>query len=241
MQTLPLLAGRDTLFARLLQFAVRLSGPMFASGLAFWQLGESNYWGHNAIIRLQPFAEHCALPRLRGSPPFGGEILSHDIVEAAFMRRAGYKVWLVPDIAGSWEEVPSNVIDYRRARSPLGAGQSAARRRDADARTALAQPHSPADRHPLLCELADVAAGADRQLDRHLHRRRSPVISISSPVRTRCFRAGRSIATAKSPRCCRMTVIVLLLPKMLGAILALRDRALRAAFGGARKLLLRLS
>jgi membrane glycosyltransferase len=112
IQTLPLLAGRDTLFARMLQFAVRLNGSMLASGLAFWQLGESNYWGHNAILRLRPFAQHCALPRLPGGRPFGGEILSHDIVEAAFMRRAGYKVWLVPDIAGSWEEVPSNVIDY---------------------------------------------------------------------------------------------------------------------------------
>jgi membrane glycosyltransferase len=74
IQALPLLAGRETLFARLLQFAVRLNGPMFGSGIAFWQLGESNYWGHNAIVRLQPFAEYCSLPRLRGSPPFGGEI-----------------------------------------------------------------------------------------------------------------------------------------------------------------------
>ena len=64
IQALPLLAGRDTLFARLLQFAVRLSGPMFASGLAFWQLGESNYWGHNAIIRLRAFADYCSLPSL---------------------------------------------------------------------------------------------------------------------------------------------------------------------------------
>ncbi|MFZ1922887.1 MAG: glucans biosynthesis glucosyltransferase MdoH, partial [Xanthobacteraceae bacterium] len=112
IQSLPLLMGRETLFARMLQFAVRLNGPMFASGLAFWQLGEGNYWGHNAILRMQPFAEHCALPRLPGAPPFGGEILSHDIVEAAFMRRAGYKIWLVPDISGSWEEIPSNVIDF---------------------------------------------------------------------------------------------------------------------------------
>ena len=84
IQTLPLLAGRETLFARLLQFAVRVSGPMFGSGLTFWQLGESNYWGHNAIIRMRAFADHCSLPRLPGSPPFGGEIMSHDIVEAAF-------------------------------------------------------------------------------------------------------------------------------------------------------------
>jgi membrane glycosyltransferase len=28
------------------------------------------------------------------------------------MRRAGYKVWLVPDLMGSWEEVPTNIIDF---------------------------------------------------------------------------------------------------------------------------------
>ncbi len=116
IQSLPLLVGRETLFARLLQFAVRLSGPMFASGLTFWQLGESNYWGHNAIVRLHAFAEHCALPRLPGSQPFGGEILSHDIVEAAFMRRAGYQIWLVPEISGSWEERSLQCPGLRGAR-----------------------------------------------------------------------------------------------------------------------------
>jgi membrane glycosyltransferase len=112
IQALPMPAGRETLFARLIQFAARLSSPMLASGLAYWQLGEGNYWGHNAILRLRQFAQFCDLPKLRGAPPLGGEILSHDFVEAAFMRRAGYQVWLVADIGSSWEEVPSNVIDY---------------------------------------------------------------------------------------------------------------------------------
>ena len=112
MQALPLPSGRDTLFARLVQFAARLSSPMLASGLAFWQLGEGNYWGHNAILRMRAFAEFCDLPRLPGAEPLGGEILSHDFVEAAFMRRAGLQVWMLADLTGSWEEVPSNVIDY---------------------------------------------------------------------------------------------------------------------------------
>jgi membrane glycosyltransferase len=112
LQALPMPAGRETLFARLIQFAGHLNSPMLASGLAYWQLGEGNYWGHNAILRLRQFAEFCDLPKLPGKPPLGGEILSHDFVEAAFMRRAGYQVWLVPDQGGSWEEVPSNVIDY---------------------------------------------------------------------------------------------------------------------------------
>lgn len=112
IQALPVPAMRDTLFARLVQFAARLNSPMLASGLAYWQLGEGNYWGHNAILRLRAFAACCGLPRLPGTAPLGGEILSHDFVEAAFMRRAGYTVWLVPELEGSWEEVPSNVLDY---------------------------------------------------------------------------------------------------------------------------------
>ncbi len=112
IQTAPLPVGRETLFARMVQFGARLNGPMLSSGLAFWQLGEANYWGHNAIIRLHAFAAHCDLPRLPGHAPLGGEILSHDFVEAAFMRRAGYQVWLLPDLMGSWEEVPSNIIEF---------------------------------------------------------------------------------------------------------------------------------
>src|SRR5439155_14560806 len=49
-------------FARLQQFASRVYGPMFAAGLHYWQLGDGQYWGHNAIIRVEPFTDHCALP-----------------------------------------------------------------------------------------------------------------------------------------------------------------------------------
>ena len=112
IQALPTPAGRETLFARLIQFAARLNSLMLASGLAFWQLGEGNYWGHNAILRLRSFAAYCDLPTLPGNPPFGGDILSHDFAEAAFMRRAGLKVWLLTDLGGSFEEVPSNAVDF---------------------------------------------------------------------------------------------------------------------------------
>ena len=112
IQTLTVPASRETLFARALQFASRLYGPVLATGQSFWQLGHANYFGHNAIIRVKPFAEHCMLPKLPGAPPLGGEILSHDFVEAAFIRRAGWYVWLLPELAGSFEQVPSNLIDY---------------------------------------------------------------------------------------------------------------------------------
>jgi membrane glycosyltransferase len=111
VQTAPCAAGRETLHARVQQLATRVYGPAFTAGLNFWQLGESYYWGHNAIIRVAPFMRHCALARLPGRGPFSGEILSHDFVEAALMRRAGWAVWMAYDLPGSFEEVPPNLVD----------------------------------------------------------------------------------------------------------------------------------
>jgi membrane glycosyltransferase len=111
IQTVPRAAGRDTFYARAQQFAARVYGPLFTAGLHFWQLGESHYWGHNAIIRLAPFIRHCALARLPGTGALSGEILSHDFVEAALMRRAGWSVWIAYDLGGSYEEMPPNLVD----------------------------------------------------------------------------------------------------------------------------------
>jgi membrane glycosyltransferase len=112
VQTVPLPVGRNTLFARLQQFAGRLYGPMLATGLAFWHRGVGNFWGHNAIIRTRAFIEHAGLPQLPGKPPFGGPILSHDFVEAALLNRAGWRVVMVPDLGGSYEEIPPSLIDF---------------------------------------------------------------------------------------------------------------------------------
>jgi membrane glycosyltransferase len=111
IQTAPRAAGRDTLYARMQQFATRVYGPLFTAGLHFWQLGESHYWGHNAVIRVAPFMRHCALGRLRGRGGLSEEILSHDFVEAALMRRAGWAVWIAYDLPGSYEEMPPNLVD----------------------------------------------------------------------------------------------------------------------------------
>jgi membrane glycosyltransferase len=111
IQTLPLIINRNTLFARLQQFAARIYGPVIAEGLRLWMGRDGNYWGHNAIIRTRAFADHCAMPDLKGKPPFGGHILSHDFVEAALIRRAGYAVYMVPGLVGSYEESPPSLID----------------------------------------------------------------------------------------------------------------------------------
>ena len=111
IQTAPAIIGGESIFGRMQQFANRFYGPLFMEGLAFWQEWGGNFWGHNAIVRLKPFIDQCDLPELPGRKPFGGHILSHDFVEAALLRRAGWEVWLAHDLAGSYEEGPQAVID----------------------------------------------------------------------------------------------------------------------------------
>lgn len=111
IQTAPRACGVQTLHARAQQFAGRVAGRLFTAGMQYWQLGESHYWGHNAIIRVEPFMKHCALARLPGRGGLSGEILSHDFVEAALMRRAGYHTWLVTALEGSYEQQPSNLME----------------------------------------------------------------------------------------------------------------------------------
>jgi membrane glycosyltransferase len=111
LQTAPQLIGARTLFGRLQQFAACVYGPVISRGLAAWSGDSANYWGHNAIIRVQAFAQSCGLPQLEGRKPFGGHVLSHDFVEAALMRRAGWKVRMTTDCGGSWEESPPSLID----------------------------------------------------------------------------------------------------------------------------------
>jgi membrane glycosyltransferase len=111
LQTAPASFGRRTAFARLQQFASAVYGPLFNAGLHFWQLGQGAYWGHNAILRTRAFMAACGLPHLPGKPPLGGEILSHDFVEAALMGRAGFSIWLAYDLAGSWEEPTASLLE----------------------------------------------------------------------------------------------------------------------------------
>ncbi|WP_296820688.1 glucans biosynthesis glucosyltransferase MdoH [Brevundimonas sp.] len=92
IQTTPTIIKASTLFARVSQFSVRLYGRVAAAGLAYWSGSDASYWGHNAIIRVKAFAACAGLPILPGAKPFGGNVLSHDVVEAAMLRRAGWGV-----------------------------------------------------------------------------------------------------------------------------------------------------
>lgn len=237
IQALPMPAGRETLFARCVQFAARLSSPMLASGLTWWQLGEGNYWGHNAILRLKPFAEYCALPTLPGPAPLGGEILSHDFVEAAFMRRAGYEVWLVPELGGSWEEVPSNIIDYA-ARDRRWAQGNLQHLGLLPARGLhwLSRVHL----------LTGVLSYATSPIWLAVLVLSSVVVCLDAVAGEQYFAPGSYTLFPTWPEyrdpqiavLLGMTVVVLFLPKLLAAALALLDAEQRRAFGGGGRLLM---
>ena len=112
LQVPPTPIGRRSTLARLQQFSARFYSPAFLRGFGLWAGSDGNYWGHNAIIRTRAFLEHCDLPKLPGVAPMGGEILSHDFVEAALIRRGGYRVCLADDLAGSYEESPTTLLAY---------------------------------------------------------------------------------------------------------------------------------
>ena len=112
IQTVPGLINNESLFGRVQQFSSRLFGPLFTAGLNYWVQDGGNYWGHNAIIRVDPFMHNCDLPTLPGTKPFGGHILSHDFVEAALLRKEDWEVWLAWDLEGSWEEGPQSLTDF---------------------------------------------------------------------------------------------------------------------------------
>ncbi|WP_371054319.1 glucans biosynthesis glucosyltransferase MdoH [Rhodosalinus sp. K401] len=108
-----LLPGRSR-FGRHQRTSSRLLSPNFGRGMAAWAGECGNYWGHNAIMRVAAFRCAATLPRLSGPPPFGGPPLSHDFVEAAWIRRAGWAVELDPDPSGSAEDGPQTLAAFHR-------------------------------------------------------------------------------------------------------------------------------
>lgn len=236
LQTMPVPVGRHSLFARCIQFASRLYGPPLATGMCFWQLGESNYWGHNALIRMRAFIAHCGLPRLSGGTALGGEILSHDFVEAGLLRRAGWSVYLLPQLGGSYEEVPTNLIDFaaRDRRWCQGNLQH---------QKLLAAPgwHPLTRLHFLFGGMAYLSSPLWLIL---------LVLSTCAVVRDQLlghdyFSSGYSLfpmwPVSKATEIVSLLAVTagaLLLPKVLAVLLVLADRRQRRGFGGTLRVLL---
>ena len=228
IQTMPLPVRQASLFGRLQQFANAVHGPMLASGLSFWQGDAGNYWGHNAILRIRPFMQHCDLPILPGRPPLGGEILSHDFVEAALLRRGGWDVWLLPHLGGSFEELPGNLIDYAKRDRRWAQGNLQHLR-------LLGTPglHGVSRLHLLFGAVAYLAsmfwllmlvAGTGAAID----------ASGGSAAASQGLIVPESLRTPMAHALLGITLVMLLLPKLLGIGLALFSRP--QAFGGVRRL-----
>ncbi|WP_245866842.1 glucans biosynthesis glucosyltransferase MdoH [Oceaniglobus roseus] len=103
-----------TFFTRAFQFGMRHGMRSYTLGSAWWQADCGPNWGHNVLIRTAPFREHCMLPVLPGRGPLSGDILSHDQLEAAMMRRAGYEVRGLAEESESYEENPPSLADFIR-------------------------------------------------------------------------------------------------------------------------------
>ncbi len=112
VQSLAVGAPAESAFGRIFQFGMRHGMRAFTLGSAWWQGDCGPFWGHNAVIRVAAFKAHCDLPKLGGRPPLGGDILSHDQVEATLMRRGGYEVRVVPVETESFEENPVTILDF---------------------------------------------------------------------------------------------------------------------------------
>jgi membrane glycosyltransferase len=230
LQTAPRVINGVTLYSRIQQFASRLYGRVFLAGLNYWHQGESNFWGHNAVIRVAPFMQHAALPELPGVEPFGGRILSHDFVEAALMRKAGWKVWLAYDLEGSYEEGPPTLIDAAKRDRRWCQGNLQ------HAWLLAARGLHPVNRFHLLQGIMGYVA--------------SPVWLLFMLIST--LRHLDFVAREGTPRLFLIfhhqvpvpealalfafTMLLLFLPKLVSIGLALRDRRARA-YGGPGKLL----
>ncbi len=110
IQTLVVGSPSASAFARIFQFGMRAGMRVYTMGAAWWGGDCGPFWGHNALVRVAPFAAHCAPPKLDGDR----HILSHDQIEAVLMRRAGFEVRVLPLEWGSFEENPPTLVDFLR-------------------------------------------------------------------------------------------------------------------------------
>jgi membrane glycosyltransferase len=224
LQTAPTIVNAETPFARVQQFASRAYGPMMAAGQHWWSGSEGNYWGHNAILRTRAFSAHAGLPHLPGARPFGGHIMSHDFVEAALLRRGGWKVRLAAGLPGSFEETPPTILDMAIRDRRWCQGN--------------------------LQHIGVVAASGLHWVSR-LHLIRGISSYLTSPLWLFLLLTGTGVWVEESgsqlmiagPSAVWLfgvTMSLLIAPKVLAGLLATRRASSRRAFGGAGRLWLSL-
>lgn len=234
IQTAPRIVNGESLFARVMSFANRLYSPIFLAGLNYWQGPDGNYWGHNAIIRVQPFMDHCSLPELPGSEPFGGRILSHDFVEAALMRKAGWQVWLASEIDATYEEGPPTLIDAAKRDRRWCQGNLQ------HTWLLTARGFRPANRFHLIMGVMGYVSSPLWLLflvlsTIHTFNHQGQFSGDDSAGITALF--GYVLEIPEALTLFVLSMLLLFLPKLMGLVVMLRDRAEAARFGGAASLI----
>jgi membrane glycosyltransferase len=229
LQAPPVPVNNHSLFARILQFGAALYGPLYTAGTNFWQAGDASYFGHNAVLRVEPFARHCGLPSLPGEEPLGGPILSHDFVEAATLRRAGWEAWVVGGLDGSYEEIPPTLIDYaKRDRRWCQGNLQHARLLTARGWRGLSRLHFGMAVMSYLASplwfLFILAAGAEAWLQS----RETPVYFFGHSL----FPVWPISYAFELMTVLLVTLFILFLPKLLALVLLLREPARWRCFGG---------
>ena len=213
LQTVPMIINARTLFQRWMQFASEAYGPIASAGLLWWSGSEANFWGHNAIVRTRAFAESCGLPELPGKAPFGGHILSHDMVESALLRRRGWAVHMVM-IGGSYEEFPPTVVDHAiRDRRWMQGNLQHLRLLDASGMHWASRLH--------------LLIGASAYLT-------SPgwfLLLVAAILQTASMSASGFVGAAP-PSVLWLTALLLFGPKLMGTIWMLSNTERRKSFGG---------
>ncbi|CAN5397620.1 glucans biosynthesis glucosyltransferase MdoH [soil metagenome] len=214
LQTVPMITNARTLFQRWMQFASEAYGPIASAGLLWWSGSEANFWGHNAIVRTRAFAESCGLPELPGKAPFGGHILSHDMLESALLRRRGWAVHMVM-IGGSYEECPPTIVDMaiRDRRWMQGNLQHVQL-------LGSFGLHWVSRLHLLIGASAYLTSPGWLLL----------ILTIIAQVATQD--GGSAFVTLAPPSVLALTVVLLFGPKVMGTIWMLADRDRRRSFGG---------
>lgn len=230
IQTVPRIVGGTTVLQKLVQYACNMYGPSVATGLAVWHRDRGNYWGHNAIIRTEAFAGAAGLPVLPGGAPFGGHILSHDFVEAVLLQRAGWGVHMVPSEPGSWEGLPPALAEFvvRDRRWAQGNIQHLA--------ILTARGLKPMGRvHLAMGALSYIVSGiwaASLAVGAVLLLQGQQLIPSYFEDSKTLFPVWPQIDPGAALRLFMATMIVVLLPKMLGLLLELQRVYQTSEFGG---------
>ena len=236
IQTAPRIVNGETLFARIQSFASRLYSPLFLAGLNYWQQHEGNFWGHNAVVRVRPFIDHCSLPELPGREPFGGRILSHDFVEAALMRKAGWAVWLAGDIDGSYEEGPPTLIESAKRDRRWCQGNIQ------HAWLLTTRGFRPASRFHLLMGVMGYVSSPLWLLFMILSTIHvfavlaSPAAAVPGWVTDTTSLFGFDLQVPEALTLFALTMLLIFVPKMVSVVVTLGDRAEADKFGGKARL-----